>query len=145
MTLPTPNLAGFKDAQRRLRSHFAELVTFHFPAVETWPVGTALDPETGRPYDPVVQPTTSVEDAVQVRCSIFFRALKRGGISGEASVGAAGWISDAEVMLIADIDERPRIEGAEGFSVRDGSWDIIAMTEDGIGEIQRWLVYGRHK
>jgi hypothetical protein len=56
---PQADLAGFADAQSRLRNQFAEEVTFMYPEQFAWPAGTPIDPETDEPYDPTVEPITA--------------------------------------------------------------------------------------
>lgn len=139
------DLAGFKDAQRRLRENFGEAVTFHFPAVDTYPPGTPIDPETNKPYDPVIEPLTETAATTVVNCTVVFKAITRGSANGRAISTAIGWDETADVMLIADIDDRAKIDGAQEFTLRDGTWMVHATIEDGIGEVQRYLVYGRKR
>lgn len=54
-----PDIQGFKDAQSRLRNTLGTDAAFTVhtgPAV--YPPGTKVDPETGRPYDPTIRPTS---------------------------------------------------------------------------------------
>jgi hypothetical protein len=46
-------------------------------------------------------------------------------------------------MLIADIADRARCEGAAVVVVREGRYHVTSMKPDGIGGLQRWLTFGR--
>jgi len=48
-------------------------------------------------------------------------------------------------MLIADIDDRATIEPCGEFVCRDEAFAIVAQKPDGIGGVQRWLVFGRRR
>jgi hypothetical protein len=69
---PQADLAGFADAQSRLRNQFAEEVTFMYPEQFAWPAGTPIDPETDEPYDPTVEPITASAASAVVRCDVAF-------------------------------------------------------------------------
>lgn len=140
-----PDLDGFTDAQRRLRGAFGEEIVFLFPEEVTWPPDTAIDPETGRPYDPVIEPSGSTQPTATVKCNVVFKAINRAGISGEAEATAVGWLEAGNMMLIADITDRATIDGAVRFQARDELWDIHSTLEDGIGGVQRYLVFGRKR
>lgn len=141
----SPDLAGFTDAQRRHRENFGEAVTFFGEATETYPAGTPLDPETGRPYDPTIDPDSSTAPQAVVNCNVVYKAVNRAGISGEAQATALGWMETGDVMLIADITDKPQIDGKVRFQLRDETWDIHSTIEDGIAGVQRLLVFGRKR
>jgi hypothetical protein len=138
------DLAGFRDAQRRLRNEFAEEVTFLLPEQFEYPAGTPIDPETGEPYDPTVVPTVASAASAVVRCNVAFNTRNR---SDEQQIqsGALGVFEQTHVMLIADIAAASAIAPAVEFDVRDARYKIEAQKPDGIGELQRYLVWGRQK
>lgn len=138
------DLDGFAGAQRKLRANFGEPITFLGPPVTTWPPDTLLDPETGVPYDPVLEPTTTTNEQSVVCCNVAFKA-NRAGASAESESTALGWLETGDMMLIADIQDRPLIDGKASFIARGEHWDIHATVADGIGGIQRYLVYGRKR
>lgn len=132
-----PDLAGFTDAQKRLREAFGEPVEFVKAAVATYPSGTKLDPETGLPMDPLIEPDTSSEDTEIVNCNIGFRSDSRGDF---AKADAAGWRDVEHVRFIADISDRAKIDGAVLARARGQEYKIVSTTPDGIGGVQRYLV-----
>lgn len=128
-----PDLAGFTDAQKRLREAFGEVVEFLAPAVETYPAGTKLDPETDRPMDPLVEPDSSTTPIERVKCNVAFKPTR-------AEADESGWRDVEHVRLIADISDRAKIDGAVRARVRGQTYRIVSMTPDGIGGVQRYLV-----
>jgi hypothetical protein len=140
--MPAADLAGFADAQRRLRNEFAEEVTFFYPEQSEWPAGTPLDPETGEPYDPTVVPITASAASAAVRCNVgFYSTVAQRGEQADNS--PAGTLDKTHVLLIADITAASAIAPAVEFDVRDTLFRIEAQKPDGIGALQRYLVWGR--
>lgn len=141
----TPDIEGFADAQKRLREHFAETITFLEHRVSDWPAGTPIDPETQRPYDPVVEADSTTRPEHVVECNVVFKAINRAGVSGETDAGPLGWNDTSHVMLIADISDEETITGCEDFILREEVYKITATKPDGIGSVQRLLIYGRKR
>lgn len=136
-----PDLAGFSEAQQRLRSAFGEPVVFLAPVESVWPDGTPVDPETNRPYDPVLAATSSGQASALVNATVAVRPYGK----PEAEWTALGATERDHVMLISDIAAASACEGAESFVVRDESYKVTAMRPDGIGGVQRWLTFGRKR
>lgn len=138
-----PDLAGFADAQERLRDAFGELVVFLKPVEATWPPGTPLDPETNRPYDPVVLPSSSGQASAVVNCDLAYRPWGRIGGAGEVEWTALGGLETAHILLIASSGAASAIEGSSEFVVRDERYKVTSIMPDGVGEVQRTVVQGR--
>jgi len=81
----TPDHAGFRDAQRRLRQAFGEPVRFLAPAVDAYPPGTRLDHEIGMPWDPTIEPIRD-QPSTEVYCD----AAQRTAIEGAVDFSAFG-------------------------------------------------------
>ena len=141
--MPQPDLAGFADAQERLRGGFGEVVTFRSEEVAAYPPGTPLDPETGRPYDVTIVPTASAASAWTARANVTFRAINRAGIGGDANPLAAGLMDESHVMLICSSAAASAAASAVEFDVRGDTYKITSTKFDGVGAVQRHLVYGR--
>jgi hypothetical protein len=137
-----PDLAGFRDAQERKRAVLGEDVTFLGQPVYVWPPGVPIDPETTRPYDPVIVPLSSGVASAVVRCGVFFRAINRAGVAGEVEIGALGVVDKSTVMLIAASAAASAIMGMERFQARDERFLIETTKFDGVSGIDRLLVYG---
>lgn len=137
--LPNP---GFAEAQRRLRQHFGEAVTFYGEPVVTFPPGTPIDPETGEPFDPAVEPVTQQTPSASAMCNVTFKAINRAGVGGERRQGAAGDPELTHVLLITDSSRAADLEPMRRFEVRGEGFLITAQKPD-VGWQERWLVYGR--
>lgn len=143
---PTPDLAGFVDAQQRLRDNQGEDITFFYPVEVTFAPGTPIDAQTGRPYDPMVEPVASAQASGMIRCGVAFRALSRSGTgTGEADVGAAGYFDTDHVMLNAPIYAASAASAAVSFVARGEQYKVTAQKDDGIGVVARRLIYGRRR
>jgi hypothetical protein len=98
----TPSTSDFADAQRRLRAKLGVDVVFLIASDPEWPPGTPLDPETGKPYDPFLDPLVAqVDTEVTKRCSFVHRPLQ--GIDPTASPIGPGDLGEATVII--DVDD----------------------------------------
>lgn len=140
-----PDIAGFADAGRRLRAAFGEPVVFLRPAVETWPPGTPLDPETGNPYDPMLEPTSSAQASAVVNCTVAARPFGQSGRAVDTESGALGMVERDHLMLACDLELASAASGAVSFEVRGDSYKVTSQRPDGIGELQRFLTFGRQR
>jgi hypothetical protein len=129
----TPDIAGFADAQERLRVGFGELVVFLRPPELTWPDGTALDPETGRPYDPMVA-GSAVQSSGAVNCTIAFK-----GRDEDVKWTALGLTEAEDALLICDLAAASAASGAQSAVFRGEEYLVVAQRPDGVGGIQRFL------
>lgn len=98
------NLAGFRDAQARLREQFGQTIPFFIPLEATWPAGTPLDPETGQPYDPTITPESG-GDFAQLdieKVSVVYRpmGLSRRGVEDDVRSTAIGRMEEGMAALI---------------------------------------------
>lgn len=132
----SPDLAGFREARERKRALFSEPVVLIGPGVATYPAGVPLDPETGMPYDPTIEPTASGASAL-VAVEWVWRS------SSDASDAAApGVFEKAHPMLIAASAAGSAVEGMTHFVGRGERYKIEATHFDGITGIDRLLIYG---
>lgn len=140
----SPDMLGFRDAQRKLRDQFGEDVTFFMAEQLTYPAGTAVDPETGEPYDPTIEPETTVQDSFTVHCSVaFISQANRDTL--EFKTSALGDEERTHVLVIADYGDRDLVNGAVEFTWRGDPFKVEAQKPDGIGSPQRILTWGRRK
>lgn len=136
-----PDISGFAAAQTELRDQFGEDIVFLQETEVTFPPGTPVDPETGKPYDPAIEPTASGQASAVVKCNVAFRSANE-----SVEFGALGITEATRIMLICDLDDRDVIEPANEFICREERYAISAQRPDGLGPtLQRWLVYGRRK
>lgn len=139
---PTPDLAGFRDAQDRLRQALGQDIVFQIPVAKTWGPDVSLDPETGEPYDPTAVPVSGGGvTTVTVRATVIFRPIKRGDEDQVTGV-AGGVMNDQNVALLVAATDFTEIEPATGFVLNGKDYSITDIMPDGLGEIDRYVVYG---
>lgn len=132
-----PDLAGFREARERKRRLFSEPVVLLGPAVATYPPGTPIDPETGRPYDPVLQPTSSARASALIDAEFVW---KSGQTPSEDT--AAGTFERSHPMLIAGSAASAVASAMTHFTARGEMFQIEGVHFDGITGIDRVLIYG---
>lgn len=138
---PTPDIAGYADAQAVLRQRFGERVDFEFEATMTFPAGTPLDPETQRPYDPTVEPSASAQATASAWCTVAQKPSQT-----DPSVdGPVGFVESDKVMVAMDLTSSAAVEGAERMVVRGERYLIDGMKPDGISMRQRFLAFGKRE
>ncbi len=140
-----PDLAGFREAQARLREEMGVDVTFRIPVAAVWPVGTPLDPQTGRPYDPTVEPQSggSFTNVVK-RVGLVFRPIK---VNVEDPVGdeVQGGIRHGESLALAvSVADHPDIEDATQLNLEGTEFAVTSIIVDP-GLDDRYIVFGEAK
>lgn len=138
-------MAGFRDAQVRLVAAMGNDVTFHFPSsAAVYPPGTAIDPETMKPLDPMVEPTSFAgPPPITIRATVVDR-LGMGRDYGDLE--RAGLIPQGSVILrlptaAADFDDA--IVYARQFEHFDQTYRIIRFWIDGDANVSdRMMVVG---
>lgn len=131
-----PDLAGFREARERKRALFSESVVLLGPGVVTYPAGVSLDPETGRPYDPTIEPVSSGASATIV-AEWVWRSTQ-----DPSDDSAVGTFEKEAPMLIAASAAASALEGMTHFLGRGERYQIEGIHFDGITGIDRVLVYG---
>lgn len=127
---------GFQDAQRRLRAATGIDATFHIAEAPVWPAGTKLDPETGRPYDPVIQPTSGGGfDDVTVKVG------KAVGSLNDDDDTPIGIMSEAEGVLMVDVDDVASVGSATEVTVSNVRYKITQKRPRGLTREMEWLFF----
>lgn len=138
----SPDLTGFREAQRRLRDAFGQDVTFHWPPTQTWPEGTRLDPESGQPYDPTVKPVASAPRSAVVKADV----ASSPGRKDSTDTTAFGELEVGDVLLIVNPEDALAVAGATRFELPNGErYAVRATRDDGIGGVDRHLVFGERE
>lgn len=139
-----PNLADMTAAQARLRKYMGQEVTFYFAAVLTWPEGTQLDPESGRPFDSQIEPESEeAPDPITIKCNVAFRPTQ--GLSEDTEETAIGDIKQNQVVLIMSLSEMETVAEATSFDVKGDNFKVKKTTPDGIGSDWRGLIWGERQ
>lgn len=139
--MAAPDLAGFADAQERLRDHFGEVVVFLFPLERTYPPGTRIDPETQMPWDPTIEPSGTAQASASASCTVATRPFGKDDVEESALAG----VERDHIMLAGDLELSSLASGAVDFEVRGDRYKVTSMRPDGIGGVQRWLTFGRKR
>jgi hypothetical protein len=138
----TPDYAGYKEAQERLRNQLGEAVVLLAPLVATYPPGTVIDPESGEPLDPLVKPTASGEASALVKGRVAYTPVRRGGVP-QAGATPIGWMSEANIVVILSSGAASAAKGAAAMVVREERYAIRDAQVDGIAGIDRYLLFGQ--
>lgn len=144
--MSSPDLAGFAAAQLRLRAYFGVDATFIVPGADTWPVGTPLDPETGKPYDPFLEPSVAGDDVeVEVHCSYVHRPFTPGLWGGlDTPATPIGVVDRGIAGLILTPEQHDAVDGATRVVIGAETWDVELWRNDVQFGLDRWLVYLEH-
>jgi hypothetical protein len=135
---PVPDIAGFREAQDELIQRLGQDVTFHIPGAVTYPPGTPLDRETGRPHDPTIKPVSEpVVDEV-VRCSVVYRPIA-GEDDVEANIG--GVRRTTSMALAMRVPDFARVEDATEATVNGRDYKVTEIVPDGLTEVQRYIAF----
>lgn len=128
-----PDLDGFREASDRFRQQVGRSLVYLTPVTETWPEGTAIDPENGRPFDPTIQPLASGFASAAVNTLV----VKPGATSRVAEVveAAIGRIETGEAVLIVARDdwENHSLDRATQVAISDEEWMLLQSDFDGVG------------
>jgi hypothetical protein len=141
---PAPSdLNGFRAAQASLHDVFAGAVTFIVPVATEeleWPVGATFDPETGLPFDPVIQSTGDVQTTVTISAEVVHRTTSQGE---QTTFGPLGWVEGAKMALIVQPLDKQKVEQASEAIVFGERQRVASFRPDGIqpNVTDRWIVF----
>lgn len=126
-----PDLAGFREAQSRLRHLMGVVATFRVPVAPVWPAGTPLDPQTQRPYDPTVTPASGGGfTMVQKTVALVFRPIK---VNVEDPVGGdtSGGIRHREsIAMTLDVADYPDVQNASRVNLDGTEYKVTSIIND---------------
>jgi hypothetical protein len=128
-----PDLDGFRDASVRLRAAMGRELTYLTPTPTTWPPGTALDPETGEPYDPAIAPLASGFTSAAVQTLVVQPgASDRVAKEIEAAIGR---MEEGEAALVIGADDWDAndLEDATLVVIYDDTWELASDRLDSVG------------
>lgn len=136
-----PDVAGFQAAQARLRAELGVDVTFLVPVAPTYPPGTPVDPDTGRPLDPFAEPVTERGwDEEPARVSF----INRGVGEGDAAQTPLGSIDEGKAALIIDGDTYGRVRRATRVKIGPETYAVEQMRYDPSLRSERYVVFLEH-
>ncbi len=135
-----PDLDGLRDAQVRLRQYTGQQVIFYTPTGDEWPADAVLDPQTGKPYDPLIQPLASGFASAAVQANLAFRPVQ--GLNDDVAELPIGNLELGKIVAILDINDGKAVEDATEFDAKGDHYKITQTKDDGIGSEYRTLVWG---
>jgi hypothetical protein len=137
-----PDIQGFQEAMARGRDFLGQDVTFHVPVAPTWPADVALDPETGRPYDPTAVPSSGGgETDVVIHVGVVSPVLT---VAARDAVEAdfQGVVRTNKAALDVALSDEAAIHNAVAFTLDGIRYHVTDGLEHGLTEPDRYLVFG---
>lgn len=142
---PSPDLAGFRDAAVRMRAEMGTDVPFFTRVEGTYPEGTAIDPENGKPFDPTVAPVGSAWGSAVVRAGVYTENVP-GSREDDVARIAAGWFEDSNIVLDVDPDDYVTVEDATEVEYSDRRYEVSDVDGSEIDNVEhRKLIFARRK
>lgn len=142
--LRRPDWSGFENAQIRLRAAFGNDVEFFMPTPTTYASGVALDPETGRPYDPTIRPIASGWASGIVHGDIVDRpmGLSQGGVEDQRRAGTPlGSMPTKQKVVIIGSADVGIASAATRARYLDEEFEVVDFREDKLGPVVRFLAF----
>lgn len=129
----SPDIAGFKEAQVRLVEALGNEVTFYFaPSAQVYPSGTYIDPETNKPLDPTIQPSSQVEFPSVSAIGMVVRSVP--SVAQGADAERVGLVPAGQVWLRFQIGSfDPLIVSSKHCEVFGEMFRILRRFYDGMG------------
>lgn len=140
--MATPNIEGFFAAQERLRQEMGVDATFVLKTPLVWPVGTQLNPETNKPFDPTIKPSSGGEEVeVIVRCSMVNR-LVASNIAGATADTAAGVFREGDIALGLGADRYDEVKDAAEVRVAGVGYRVADIRPDpAFNQVRRYIAF----
>jgi hypothetical protein len=143
-----PNVAGWMEAQDRLRRMLGTTVEFLIPptlTAEDYPPGTSLDPETGFPFDPTVEIVSQeAAERIEVVASVVHRPIDT-DVRDAALDMPVGLVPSSNAALIISLEDRDRTEGATEVEIWGERYRITEWRRDGLTVQNRWIVFTQER
>ncbi len=138
----TPDIAGFQAAADNLRQLTGDTITFIVPQPPVWPAGTRINPDTGVPYDAMVQPTNAPVE-VTIKASVIMKEGSPLRPQADTQISPAGEMSGMDIILDIAAADFASVQGATDFiyssrTYRVEEWKPFAMDD----VTYRYLCYG---
>lgn len=132
---PWPDVDGFRDAQNKLVEALGEDVSFIILEDKVYAPGVPLDPETGEPFDPIIEPISGGgETAIVLRVVPVEGGLRP---NDETQVQPLGLVDTTEPSFIVLSGDYPLIEDAVYVDHDGERYHITDIKNDD----DRYIVY----
>lgn len=141
-----PDMAGFEDAQDRLRQALGRVVTFHTRVPAVYPLGTRLDRETGEPMDPTIQPSSGGGFTdVDLKVGVIERQVSPARPHLDVQATPIGPMEDTVLVLDVDVTDWPSVEDATEVTDLGVRYEIVEARPSGVVDEDRVIVYCEEK
>lgn len=111
------------------------------PEIAAYDPGVALDPETGEPFDPLIEPQATAQASAQIQGRVAHRGVP-GNPDAASMDSALGWMEDTDVAVITGSAAASAASGAVKMVIRDERYEIRTMRFDGLAGVDRFLIFG---
>lgn len=128
-----PDLDGFRAASEQLRDQMGKALVYLTPTETTWLEGTPLDPETGDPWDPTIEPLASgFTSASATTIVVLPGATDRVAKEVEAAIGRIE-VGDAALIIGRESWDKASLEDATLVRIYDDDWELADARFDSVG------------
>jgi hypothetical protein len=131
-----PDITGFQDAQRRLNEARGETVQVLTPQDPVWPDGTQLDRETGKPFDPLIEPVSGGGyDATEVDATVALQVD-----DSDVNEGQSGYRPDEAPIFIIMVEDYAAVANATRVAWNEAEYRITRFRPDSLRGVYRYMV-----
>ena len=135
-----PDTQGFINAQRQLVEHLGEDVEFIVPGILEWPPDAQIDQQTGRPYDPTIDPISGQDESVTIKVTVVYRPISATG--DDVVEGASGVRRDESPAFIVLTEEYEAVKDAIAVIYNDVKYRITEFMPDSfVNVLYRWTCF----
>src|SRR3954452_1698152 len=117
-----------RDAQVRLRKYPGESIPFYTPTGVEWPADAEIDPQTGRPFDPLIDPIASGFASASAVAGLAYRPVT--GLNDQTAETAIGNIELGQIVAILDIDDAKAVADATEFDAKGDHYKVTQSKDD---------------
>lgn len=138
---PTPDTTGFIEAQRNLIWSMGEDVSFISISEKVWPPGVEIDPQTGEPYDPTVEPESGGEEIELLsKVGVFYRPIT--GMNDDVVEGPSGVRRDESPAFIVLTEDYEAVKDSTTAVYNGIRYRITEFTPDSfVNVLYRWICF----
>jgi hypothetical protein len=146
-TIGTGDVADFVAAQDSLRAQLGAEVTFGVPTDPQWPEGTAINADTGVPFDATVVQSNAEFDYTTITCLVIEKQGSPLRPQADTYFNQSGFRSGMDIILdVATADYEATVANATTFTVDGDDFSVEEAKPFSIGTtIYRYIVYGAAK
>jgi hypothetical protein len=144
--LPSPtDISAFVDAQNQLRDSLGTTVSFGVPQTAEWAAGTAINPDTGAPFDSTLVPSNA--EFVYTDVTVLIIEKEGSPLRPQADAGSfnpSGLREGVDIILdVATDDYQTVVSQATVFTADGIDYALVEAKPFSMGaSIYRYLIYG---